>query len=418
VDQASSSRLRVATEYAYLLALAFLPWRWFPPFPWLHVHAQWSDALVALAAAFWFIALWRERRPPVIVPAHIAMGFYLAWAALSYAAHAGDKAVNPWKLVGMAELVVLGTMTTDLASRRILRVRLHRVVMISALVAAAGAIGGVVLHVMGLATPLVGGYGDLIPGAYARARAGFDHPNLLASYCLFSWSMARHPDSDPRRWLRRIALGAIMIALVLTFSRALIAFPLLLLVRRPATPAQKRWAGAYFIAAAIGLVFLTFVNLTLDPTRIWEATLDAQVSTRRQALATAVQTLVDQPVFGSGPGTSPGQVGNAPFDAHCTPLNVAATLGIPAFIAFLSIWILLWLRRPRPTDGVIWGALTAMALDGLTQDIEDYRHLWVLLGLAATRDELQTNPPLPGRRGECPKYRGRFNAFGRATRPA
>ena len=28
----------------YLAALALLPWSWFPPFPWLHEHAQWRNA--------------------------------------------------------------------------------------------------------------------------------------------------------------------------------------------------------------------------------------------------------------------------------------------------------------------------------------------------------------------------------------
>ena len=34
----------------YLTALALLPWSWFPPFPWLHERAQWSDVVFAAAS--------------------------------------------------------------------------------------------------------------------------------------------------------------------------------------------------------------------------------------------------------------------------------------------------------------------------------------------------------------------------------
>jgi hypothetical protein len=86
-------------------------------------------------------------------------------------------------------------------------------------------------------------------------------------------------------------------------------------------------------------------------------------------------------------GTSPGQHRGAPFDSHLTPLNIAATLGLPALVAFSSLIALLWRRRSRPTDLAIWGGLAGLALDGLAQDIEDFRHLWVMIGLADVRPE-------------------------------
>ena len=39
----------------FLAALALLPWAWFPPFPWIHEHAQWSDVLVAAAFVAWLV---------------------------------------------------------------------------------------------------------------------------------------------------------------------------------------------------------------------------------------------------------------------------------------------------------------------------------------------------------------------------
>ena len=76
-----------------------------------------------------------------------------------------------------------------------------------------------------------------------------------------------------------------------------------------------------------------------------------------------------------------------PFDAHMTPLNIAATLGLPALAAFVAIPCLLWRARRRPTNLVLWGALAGIGLDGLAQDVEDFRHVWVLFGLAAADRE-------------------------------
>ena len=76
------------------------------------------------------------------------------------------------------------------------------------------------------------------------------------------------------------------------------------------------------------------------------------------------------------------------FDAHLTPLNIAATLGLPALLGFLLVPIALWRARRRPTDRALWGMLAGLALDGLGQDVEDFRHVFVAFGLVdAERDE-------------------------------
>ena len=59
-----------------------------------------------------------------------------------------------------------------------------------------------------------------------------------------------------------------------------------------------------------------------------------------------------------------------PFDAHCTPLNVAATLGLPALAGFALIPFALWRSRSRPLDRATWGMLAGLALDALGQDVE------------------------------------------------
>jgi len=71
---------------------------------------------------------------------------------------------------------------------------------------------------------------------------------------------------------------------------------------------------------------------------------------------------------------------------------VAATLGLPALAGLaLAVWAL-WRARARPTDLATWGMLAGLGLDGLGQDVEDFRHVWVALGLA---DDGRDTPERP-----------------------
>ena len=88
------------------------------------------------------------------------------------------------------------------------------------------------------------------------------------------------------------------------------------------------------------------------------------------------------PTAGIGPGALPGINAGAPFRARFTPLNVAATLGMPALLTLAATVWLLWRRRRRPTDLAQWSALAAIGIDGLAQDIDHLRHVWVLIGPA------------------------------------
>jgi hypothetical protein len=75
-----------------------------------------------------------------------------------------------------------------------------------------------------------------------------------------------------------------------------------------------------------------------------------------------------------------------PCSAHLTPLDVAATLGAPALLAFVAVPFLIWRERIRPTDRIIWGVLAGLGVDALGQDLENFRHVWVALGVAARCD--------------------------------
>jgi hypothetical protein len=140
---------------------------------------------------------------------------------------------------------------------------------------------------------------------------------------------------------------------------------------------------------------LTVVHVTFSPARPWAPRIQSGPSPRLEATATSFQTLGLHPLLGTGPGSRPGRRGEEPFDAHLTPLNVAATLGLPALLGLVLVPVALWRARRRPTDLALWGTLAGLALDGMAQDVEDFRHVWVALGLAdADRDEADA-PPSP-----------------------
>ena len=83
------------------------------------------------------------------------------------------------KLLGLAMLVALMVVTSDMARRPGMPRAIGHTVAITSLLTAATAAVGVALSLSGRTTPLVGTCGDLLPSALARAQAGFPHPNLL-----------------------------------------------------------------------------------------------------------------------------------------------------------------------------------------------------------------------------------------------
>jgi hypothetical protein len=231
---------------------------------------------------------------------------------------------------------------------------------------------------------LIGIYGELEPSPwYARVQAGAYNPNLLASFCIFAAAVVARHDSKLPVALRRVTIAALWLTVLLTFSRGILGFVLALVIRTANTPRRRVVAAVCAVLCVCSIGLLTLWRPSINPTRPLETRFESIPSSRYQAASSALATLLNHPLFGSGLGTSPGQYEGAPFDSHCTPINIAATLGLPALVAFSFLAASLWRGRTRPTDLAIWGALAGLAVDGLAQDIEDFRHVWVLLGLAA-----------------------------------
>lgn len=372
----------------YLATLALLPWGGIVPFPWLHANAQWSDAVFALAALAWAVGVGVSRRWPRLRPVHAALGLYLGWAAVSLLAADPRPASGPAKLLGLAMLVALMVVTSEMARRDGMPRAIALTVAVTSLLTAAAAVLGVALSLAGHVTPLVGTCGDLLPGPLARAQAGFPHPNMLASYCIFASGVVAWPRAGLSRRLRWVVQAALTVTVLLTFSRAILGFALAAAVRAADTAKRRTLVKALAAVLVLAMVGLTLVHVTFSPARPWAPQLRSGPSPRLEATATSLETLGLHPLLGTGPGSLPGRSGDEPFDAHLTPLNVAATLGLPALLGLLLVPVALWRARRRPTDRALWGVLAGLALDGLAQDVEDFRHLWLAFGLAdAGREE-------------------------------
>ncbi len=381
------SKLSRVVLVLYLTTLALLPWTWFPPFPWLHEHAQWSDAVFAATATLWFLDRVRTGKWSRFTPAQIAVSAYLVAATLSLLFAAPDQSAGARKLLGIGELCALALITSDLASCPRVLNSVTQVLAISSLLVAAAGVAGLLLFYGGIGTNLIGIYGELTPSnRYARIQAGFYNPNLLANFCIFASAIIARRDAHIQPWLRRAALAGLWIAVALTFSRGILGFILAAIIRHAHTRERRRFAVICAVLCVGVIASFTLWKPALDPTQPFSIHFDTTTQTSRyQALTSALHTVVRSPFWGSGPGTHPGFYLGQPFDAHMTLVNIAATLGLPALAVFAALMSIIWRKRSRPVDLALWGGFVGLALDGLGQDIEDFRHLWVMIGLASVR---------------------------------
>jgi O-antigen ligase len=187
---------------------------------------------------------------------------------------------------------------------------------------------------------------------------------------------------------------------VFTFSRAIIGFGAAAVIRAARTPAQRAAAAAAAILCVALMAALTFTKVSLDPSHPLDARIEtAHESVRNQELRASLETLSEHPAYGTGPGSLPGEAaGYGRRQAHNTPVGVAATLGLPALAVLIALLVALWRGRSRPTNWATWGGLAGLGIDGLGQDIEHFRHVWVMLGVAGAQ---QGDRPVASCRGDA-----------------
>lgn len=389
---AARDRLQATPDRAafafYLVALAGLGFKWLSPLSTFSGRAIWSDVLVAGAGVLWVWGRVRGRSLPRIRTFHLALGLYLGAGVLS-AAFAANQGRAEENVLLMLELCVLALLTSEFASEP---KRLKAIVLVICLVslyAAVLAIIGLALFYAGIDTSLLGAYGEqfIRSDAYARVDAGFYSPPLLGSFCIFASAVVARDDAEISSRLRfatQIALGMLVVS---TLSRGVIGFAAALAIRagyRQRASQRARLATAAVVVASIAVIgALSVGRLHLDPTRPSSITYEVpDPHNRKEAFVSSLDTLGDHPIVGEGPGSLPGENRGEPFRAHLTPLNIAATMGLPALAAITFLMVTLWRNRRRPTPIATWSGLAGLGIDALAQDVEHFRHVWVMIGLA------------------------------------
>ena len=359
----------------------------------MHENGQWSDVFVAAAALAWLV---EQRREGLQAPtfAELALGLFVTLAGLSFLFAPAGFGSSFGDFIGAGELAVLAYLTSRFAADRWTFGVIVRVVTVTSLLVVGAALLGLFLFYADVDSSLVGGYGALVGSSdYARVQGALEHPALLGSYCIFASAVIAQGKGVLARWLGQVAQVALGITVALTFSRAVLGFALAALIRFADTPRRRIVAGAAAVASIAAMAVLSFASISLDPSHPF----DLRVSTadepvRSQELTAAINTAEEHPLLGTGPGSLPGEAeGYGRRQAHNTPVGVAATLGIPALLVLVAFLGLIWRDRSRPTNRATWGGLAGLGVDGLGQDVEHFRHVWVMIGLAWAQSRSTTS---------------------------
>lgn len=377
----------------FLAALAALPFKWGTPFG--HAQAGWTDLLLAVAVAAWLLEGARTSRRIALRGVHVAYGGFLAAVAASGIA-AGNHRVSAENVLVAFELVALALMTSDFASRPAGRRCIAAVIIAVVAAVVVEAAVGLALFYAGSGSSLTEGYSGYVRSShlYTRLAAGFYSAPLLGSFCIGASAVLALPDNGLSARGRRCGQVLLAALALLTLSRAILGFAVAAAIRARTGHGRLRpLAGPVIAMAVAAAILLTVAPLTWDPVRPASST--ENVNPRVRTIQTSARTFAQHPVLGLGPGTLTGQWQGHRLRAHLTPLNVAATTGLPSLVALAAAVLLLWRgRRRSPAGVVIWSGLAGLALDALVQDAEHFRHVWLMLGLADAERVTESPPTL------------------------
>lgn len=367
----------------YLAALAMFPFQWLSPFS--YEQAGWPDVFIAAAVAAWILEAVRARRVSRPRAVHYALAAYFLFVVLSGLISTAPRAASARNVVTSAELIFIAVLTSDYARSSSGRGAIARVTLWVTFVAAVEALIGLLLFYLGDTTSLVAGFSTYFKtsSVYTRVAAGFYSPPLLGSFCIFASAVLALDDNGLSRRMRFTGQVVLTLLVLATISRPVIAFAMALAIReahRRGTRRARRVVTASVVAGVTVLIALTVLPFSLDPLR--PPSSKPGINPRLAFIESAGHSISAHPLLGQGPGSLAANWYGRPYRAHFTPLNVAATTGLLSLLALVALVILLWWRRRRPTNVAIWSGLLGLGVDGLTQDIEHFRHVWMAFGMA------------------------------------
>ena len=315
-----------------------------------------------------------------------------AWTSLSAAIHGAGGGTA----LGALELAVVLGLAAALGADEAIRDRLLKAWIGGAAVACAVGLAAAAMAVAGVdPAPLHAGGGEL---GLAFRPAGLCRTGMLAAWSLVPVVLLW---LDGERLFGRARIPLLVLigtTLALTLTRTLLAVPFAVLLAS-GRRGLRLAGGALLVVAALASLRLD-VHGRAEPGIRW------------RIAASALERAAAHPLFGVGPDAGAARAGwprsSDPlhaWDAHSTLLDLAATRGLPAAALFAAAAALAWRasRRGPPDEArtALRVALGAVLFDALTIDAGDFRHLWLLLGLANSRGARSEF----GRRHEAGGYR-------------
>jgi hypothetical protein len=340
-----------------------------------------ADLLFALAGALWIAHALRCELSRVIKSVAPWDWAWLSVFSLGVCASAMVNGGSYLKLLGHLELVAIALMVAHLACQEDGRDRVLLALIGAALVGATTGLTGAALFYCGEPSFLLNHYGDLEPGNYPRIRGTAIRANMLATIIAtgiaITWTI-RAQWRYRVAYLTRPVLAILLLALFFTFSRTWLTLACGLLWFWAARGATSRtYAAAGVTVLVISLhVALARWNIVVNPTRFWEASIPGDAGTRWVMWGNAAESIKAHPLFGRGPGSAATAKG---WSAHLTWLNLWAVLGIAPLLAFATGMARCLAHHRNSLAAAL--ALGIMLLDSTSRDIEDMRHLWVLVGI-------------------------------------
>jgi hypothetical protein len=365
----------------YLAALALLPFKWLSPLA--YEQAGLTDIFIALALVAWVVESVRGGSRPRVRPIHVAYAAFAAAVVLA-AAFAHNHRLAAENVLITCELIALAVMTAAYWSAPLGRRAISRVVIGAVVFTAALSVLGLVLFYLGVDTSLTQSYSGYFKASdlYTRVAAGFESAPLLGSWCIFASAVIAMDVLRLSRRTRMILQTTLFVLTLLTLSRAFVGFVLAAAIRASRSHDRRaRRVAPVVVACSLAVtVALTVLPLTLSPLR--PASSREDTNPRLSTIETSAKTFWKRPLVGAGPGTLTATWQQSRYRAHFTPLNVAATSGLPALVALAGAVVILWRGRGRTRSLVVWSGLAGLGLDALGQDAEHFRHVWIMLGIA------------------------------------
>ncbi len=261
---------------------------------------------------------------------------------------------------------------------------------------------------------------------FPRPRGPFLHPNLLGDFLVVTaallwarWPVLREQIPGAAR------AGALLLALTLflTFGSAWVGAGILMVFwavrtvreRGPDTGIQGiPWRAAAGVAGALGLLMAggTLLGM-LVPLELRTGPLSITTDGLRARIwASATQAVLEAPLLGVGAapflaetwGPEGGIRGFALWDAHSVYLSVVGQFGLVGlFLVGTGVGMVVYRLAAIPGrlgrgKVAVLAALAAVALHGVGAAVEDFRHVWLLLGMAGL---MSTRP---GGEGEASQH--------------